>query len=343
MEEQKTNSTNILIIFFLSYSFYTIQVLTQQLFYSYSKQSIFIICLFYLLFPLMVFITCKIINNRILKNKIQNNFLYSIISSIYLLLTTIISVINISNIILIYYYPQSSLIILLIFLSLPLIYTIIKGENNFFSLAFILLMIMIIFKYSYLANPSKFDSYTFYNFFKINKDNILPIIITSSPILLEPLLLLNNQKTFSNKINLKFATIAASIISLIGIYTVLRQLSEFGILLDRIRFPYLESIKNIVAGKFFENIDYYYISSLAISIYIKLGYTFISIKKNFNISKILTIILLISTFILIFFIERSMNLYEYLLTKILFITSSTLIISLLLLPFISKRRKKKHA
>ena len=41
-------------------------------------------------------------------------------------------------------------IILLIIVSLPLIYTLIKGENNFFSLASILLIIYSIFKYAYL-------------------------------------------------------------------------------------------------------------------------------------------------------------------------------------------------
>ena len=174
MEQKKTSSLNYILIFFLSYSFYTLQVLTQLLFNYYSKQSVIIICSFYMLLPVIVYFICSIINKN--KHNIKENFIYSILSNFYLIITCILSLVHIANITLLYYYQQSNIIILLIFLSIPIIYTIIKGENNFLSLASILVIIYIAFKYAYLFNPSSIDTYVFYDIFKIDKNNIFSII-----------------------------------------------------------------------------------------------------------------------------------------------------------------------
>jgi len=343
MEAKKTSSLNFILIFFLSYSFYTIQILTQELFYLYSKQSVPIICAFFILFPLITFIICKMINKNKIKNNTKNNFVFSIFTSIYLILTTIISIINIANIIMIYYYQQTSIIILLIFLVLPIIYIIIKGENNFFSLASVLLIIYIIFKYAYIKNYPSIDIYTFHNILKIDKSNIFTLIMLSLPILIEPIILLNNQKDMSDKINIKLITAISILLSLVGIITILRQTWEFGNLLNIIRFPYLESIKNIIAGKFFENIDYYYLLSLAVSVFTRLGYTITSIKKSFNINKKITLLLLLGILIIIYFLQSNMKFYNDSIDKILLITSLCLLINILLLPILLKRRKTKNA
>jgi len=340
MEEKKTSSLNFLLIFFLSYSFYTFQILTQQLFKSYSKESVLIICILFLLSPIITFFICKIINKNKLKKNTKNHFLFSILTSLYLILTTVISIVNIVNIIILYYYQQTSIIILLIFLTLPLLYTLIKGENNFFSLASILLIIFIFFKYAYLKNSSSIETYVFYNILKINKSNIVSIIILASPILLEPLILLNNQKDMSDKINIKFTVIFSSILSLIGILTILRQTWEFGNLLGIIRFPYLESAKNIVAGKFFENIDYYYLLSLSVSVYTRLGFTVITTKKSFKLNNLATYILLFLILVLIYFMNSSMQFANYATNKILIASSLCLILLLLILPLMLKRGKK---
>lgn len=343
MEEKKTTSLNFILIFFLSYSFYSLQVLTQLLFNYYSKKSIIIICFLYLLLPILIYFICKIINKNRLKHNTKNNFIYSFLSSVYLIFTCAISIVYIANIIILYYYQQTSIIILLIFTMLPIIYTIIKGENNFFSLASILLIIYVLFKYAYLGNPSAIDFYVFYDILKIDQSNILSIILLSLPILFEPLLLLNHQKDMSDKINVKSTVIFSIIISIIGILTVLRQTWEFGGLLNQIRFPYLESIKNIVAGKFFENIDYYYLLSLALSIYTRTCYTLISIKKSFNLKKSITLLILLLILVLVYFLHGSLELSEFATNKILLITSTCLILLTLLLPFMIKRRDNKNA
>ncbi len=343
MQEKKISSLNLMIIFFLSYSFYTIQILTQQLFSNYGKECILIICLAHLLLPLTTYITCKIINKNSLNQNNKNNFLFTIFVSFYLIITSIISIINITNIITLYYYQNTNYILLLTILSLPIIYTLIKGDHILFSLGAILLIIYAIFKYSYLGNTSNIDFYVFSNILKIKNSNLLPIIIYCLPIFLEPLILLNNQKSLNTKINIKMITIFSILISLIGIFTILRQTWEFGNLIDKIRFPYLESIKNIIAGKFFENIDFYYLLSIAVSIYVRLGYTFITIKKSFKLKNIISILLLTSLLTLVFIIQKSMSLYLFSINKILTITSSCLLICLLLLPFMIKRRKNTNA
>ena len=218
-----------------------------------------------------------------------------------------------------------------------------KGENNFFSLASIILIIYILFKYTYIKNSPPIDTYTFHNILKIEKSDIFSLIILSIPILIEPLLLINNQKDMSDKINIKLTTIFSIILSIIGIITVLRQTWEFGNLLDKIRFPYLESIKNIVAGKFFENIDYYYLLSLSVSIFTRLGYTIISIKKSFNLNKKISIMLLLGIIVLVYFLQTNMKFYNNSIDKILLITSVCLIMLLLLLPLMIKRRNKQNA
>lgn len=338
MKENKLTSTNFILIFFLSYSFYSLQVLTQLLFNYYSKQAVIIICSFYLFLPFIILFICKTINN----NKIKNNFIFSFLSSLYLALTCIISIVFILNIIILYYYQQTSIIVLLSFLTIPIIYTLFKNENNFFSLSAILLIIYTIFKYSYLTNFSTIDTYVFYSIFKIEKDNILSIILLSLPILLEPLLLINHQKDMNNKINIKWTIIFSITISLISILTILRQTWEFGNLLDQIRFPYLESIKNIVAGKFFENIDYYYLLSLALSIYTRTAFTLISIKKSFNLKKESTILILFTMLILIYFLKNNLELNEFATNKILLTTSTCLLLLTIIAPFHINRREKQN-
>ena len=338
-ERQSISSLNLFIIFFLSYSFYIVQILTQKLFSSFGKQSIFIICLLQLLFPLTIFIICKIINTPNKKQNSKTKFIYSIISAFYLILTLIITITNITNIVTIYYYQQTNYLILLTIIFTPTLYTIIKNENVFFYLASILLIIYTVFKYAYLSNPSSIDTFIFYNIFDVNKSDILLIIIYSIPIFLEPLLLINNQKTINEKANTKLMVILASIISIVGILTILRQTWEFGELLNKIRFPYLESIKNIVAGKFFENIDFYYLLSISVSLYIRITYTFITIKKSLPLNKLVTIGLLTITLAIVFIIHKNMNLYLFSIDKILIITSSCLIILFLLsIPDFLRRR-----
>ena len=342
MQEKKISSLNLFIIFFLSYSFYVTQVLTQQLFSFYGKQSVIIMCISQLLFPVMVYITCKMLNKNMLNNT-KNNFIFSILSSLYLIITSIISITIATNIIVIYYYQNTSFMLLLLFLSLPIIYNLIKGEHHFFSLGAILLIVYSIFKYSYLANSSSIDLYVFSNIFKINSSNIFPLIIYSLPILLEPLLLLNNQNIIYNKINTKLIVSFSIVIAIIGIVTILRQTWEFGTLLDKIKFPYLESIKNITAGKFFENIDFYYLLSIAVSIYTRTTYSIITIKKSFNLKNSISIAILLSILILVYILQKSMNLYIFSVEKILIITSTCLIICLILFPFLTKRRKNNYA
>lgn len=342
MEKNKITSLNYILMFFLSYSFYSLQVLTQLLFNKYSKQSIVIICSMYVLLPIIIYLICKAINHNKINHNTKNNFTFSVLSSLYLILTCVISIVYISNIIIIYYYQQTSLIILLAFLILPIIYTIFKGSNSFFSLASVLLIIYIIFKYSYLSNYSHIDTYVFHNIFNIAKNDILVIILFSLPILLEPLLLINHQKDISDKINVKWTVLFSTIISLISILTILRQTWEFGSLLSQIRFPYLESIKNIVAGKFFENIDYYYLLSLAMSIYTRTSFTLISIKKSFNLKKSVTLIILLAILILVYFLRNSLQLNEFASNKILLITSTCLILLTFIFPFLIKRRAKQN-
>lgn len=342
MKENKISSINLLIIFFLSYSFYITQILTQQLFHEFNKQCVFIICIFQLLFPVTTYLVCKIINSNKIKENTKNRFAFHIISAIYLLVTVLISILNVTNIIVLYYYQETSYIILLIAITIPLIYTLIKGDHHFFSLSIILLIIYSTFKYSYLTNMSSMDFYVFYNILKIEKSNILLIIIYSAPILLEPLLLLNSKKIIANKINIKATLTFSILISLIGVLTILRQTWEYGELLNQIRFPYLESIKNIIAGKFFENIDFYYLLSLSVSIYIRLGYSFITIKNSLNLNKIITISLIFLLLILVFIVQRSMDLYLFSIDKILIISSTCLLLCFILLP-LSIRRKHKHA
>lgn len=342
MEEKKISSLNYLTIFLISHSFYTIQVLTQHLFYMYSKHSVPIICLFYTLLPLLTFFVCKLINNNKLKINTKNNFIFSFLTSLYLILTSVISITTLTNIILIYYYQQTSIIILLIFLILPIVYTILKGENNFFALSSVLLIIFLLFKYAYLNNSSHIDYYPFYNILNINKSNLTPLIIISLPIVLEPIILINNQKDISSKINIKLITIFSTLLSLVGILTILRQTWEFGDLLNKIRFPYLESVKNLVAGKFFENIDYYYLLSMSVSVYIRLGYTLIAIKKSFKLNTLKTFIVLSLILLLIYVFQSNMAFYNFALKKVLLITSTCLILLLLLIPFIIKRRKKTN-
>lgn len=340
MEKAKISSSNLIIIFFISYGFYTLQILSQRLFNLYSKQALLPICIMYILMPIFTFVICKIINSNKIKNNLKTNFIYSAISSIYLIITLTLSLIYISNLIYIYYYPESLLLVLLIFLVLPMIYTLIKGDHIFYYLASILLIITFIFKYVYTKNSPPIELFTLHNFLKISKENIFSIILLILPLLLEPLLLINNVKDLNNKINIKFVLILSILLSIVSLTTNLRLLFEFGNIINKIRFPYLESIKNIVAGKFFENIDYYYLLSIVFSIYARTGYSIITIKRSFNLNKLKSILLLLFIVVIAFLGQKSMKVYDKVLIPLLITCSICLLIALITLPFMIKRRKK---
>lgn len=339
MEQQKTKSINYILIFFISYSFYIIHFLTQYLFNKFSKQAVLVSCILCALMPLITILICKKINNHY-PSSAKNSFISSFFSSIYLLLSTICILIYIISLINIYYYQQSSFVTIILFLSLPVIYTILKGENILFYLSAFLLLAFIFFKYIYISNTTNLDTYPLFGIININKSNILPIIIISLPIVLEPVLLLNSKSQINNKINIKFITFFSVIISLISILTILRQTVEYGNLLNTIRFPYLESIKNIITGSFLENIDNYYLISATIATYTRLTYTLITIKNNFSLSKMHTLIILFIILLITYISLTNIKIYKTFINEILIITSTSLFILFISSMFLTKRRLK---
>ena len=182
-------------------------------------------------------------------------------------------------------------------------------------------------------------AYPLYNIFKIN--DLWHIIILTIPIILEPLILLANIPYLDNKkkINIKFILVVAILISILAIYTIIRQSMEFGLLIETISFPYFESGKFMSIKSNFDNIDYYYLFLITIALFSRLPMLYFNIKDSFKIKAKGIFILILITLIIHYYIQKKLEFYKEIIIPSLMLCSIILLI-LLIMNVFSKRSQK---
>ena len=335
--EEKYDGTHYVFIYLIGYAFYTYQVLSQLLYSQYSLAVVLPFSIALLFLPLTTFYICKKLNNRVtMKPKVR--FIFNLISILYLIVVNLIALNYVSVMIHNYYYQSVQCYIIAFFVMLPAFYASLKKSKVFYSLAFILTIFFFIFKSIYMLTHKTTDFYPLYNIF--TTDNLLICILLSIPLILEPFILLSNS-TFINiekKINTKLVVAFSCFVSIIGIYTLIRETMEFGLLLNTLSFPYFESFKLFSLQSNFDNFDYYYLLSITITLFARIPLMYFTIKDNVKLNNKYTVAFYILILIAFYFLQMKLDFYINILTPTLIITSCLLIL-LAILGLIFTRRK----
>lgn len=336
--EKKIDATHYLIMYLAGYGFFSYQVYTQLLYSIYGLRLAIPFSIAFLLFPLAVLYVCKKINS---KNTFEHktNFIFNILCILYLIIVSVITLNYASVMIHNYYYQSTKSYVITLFLLFPTIYVVFKNSKIYYSLAFIMFFVFLLFNFLYIINHETTDFYPLYNSLFI--ENPWMISLVAIPIFLEPLILLSNMQHIdkTKKVNTKLIIIVSCLISILAIYTIIRQCMEFGLLIETISFPYFESGKFMSIKSNFDNIDYYYLFLIAIALFSRIPMLYFNIKDNFKIkNKIIWLIFLI-TIIINYYIQKRLEFYRQIILPSLLICTSILIV-LAILSLFTKRRKQ---
>ena len=160
--EKKIDGTHYLIMYLTGYGFFSYQVYTQLLYSYYSLKLVIPFCIAFLIFPLMVLYICKKINNKsYLEHKM--NFVFNVLTIVYLIIVSIIAHNYASVMIHNYYYQSVKTYIITFFLLLPTIYILFKSSKVYYSLAFVIFSVFLLFNFLYIINHETIDFYPLYN------------------------------------------------------------------------------------------------------------------------------------------------------------------------------------
>lgn len=334
--EKKIDGTHYLLMYLTGYGFYSYQVYTQLLYSFHGLRLVIPFIIGFLLFPLLIFYICKKINNKS-SFKHKTNFIYTIITITYLVIISLMTINYASVMIHNYYYQSIKTYIIAFFLLLPMLYMTFKTSKTYYSFAFILFGVFLLFNFFYIINHEVTDLYPLYNTLFIKEP--LQLIILTLPIFIEPVILLSNMSFIDKekKINTKLIVIIASLISILAIYTIIRQAMEFGLLIETVSFPYFESGKFMSIKSNFDNIDYYYLFLITIALFSRVPMLYFNIKDHFKINKKGILILFAITIVAIYYLQKRLEFYRQIIIPAL-ISCSILLVILLIMSMFAKRR-----
>jgi len=333
---KKIDGTHFLIMYLTGYAFYMYQVYSQLL-YSFNGLSLIIpFCIAFLIMPITTFYICKKLNNRSQLEK-KSHFVFTIIMLFYFFIVGIITINYASVMIHNYYYQSVQSYIIAVFLLIPIFYIAFKNSRIYYSLAFLLFVVYLLFKFLYIINHEVTDLYPLFNTLSIN--NPLQVIILALPIAIEPIILFSNVPHIeeTKKINIKLVVSVAVLIGLIGVYTLIRETMEFGLLIEMISFPYFESCKFMSTKSNFENIDYYYLFSITIALFARMPMLLMILKDDFKLKTKGIITVFILAFITFYYLHKRLEFYRTIIIPTLIICSLILMF-LLVMSLFSKRR-----
>lgn len=336
---KQIDATHYIVMYLTGYAFFTYQVYSQILFSKHGLSLIIPFIIAFLLMPIVIFYICKKLSSDH-NFEIKTNFIYTLLTMLYLLVTGIIILNYASVMIHNYYYQSTQSFIIAFFLLIPVFYMTFKGSKVYYSLAFVLFAVYLFYKILYIINHEVSDIYPLYNI--LNIDNPLIIIFLALALTIEPVILLSNGQYLNKnkKINVKLVMSIAILISIFGCYTLIRETMEFGLLIEIMSFPYFESCKFLSIQSNFDNIDYLYLFSITIAMFARLPMLYLMAKDNFNIKSKQIFILFALTMIIFYYIHKRLEFYLTIIGPLLVGCVSILLILFIMSLFYKRRHKE---
>lgn len=335
MNYNKFSSFQILLSLFLV-KFYINHIILSPFFYSlYSKTSILVLCLIYLLQPLELFLVYKLFNNHYKQSKINIIFI-----TIYCFIFASLIIYGLVSFIDSYIYSINNIYLIILGILIPLLFNnkynylnIIRLVPFFFIFTFGMLMF-------FFFTTNDIALFTIYPNIKINNIFFLIILIIniSFPYILFP----NIKDLANNKFKLSNLLLLGFIFSILNILLTLRQGISLGILLTEKSFPLYEVLRFLSITTYSVPLDILFIVFLFFySFYVLTymnSYLYHHIKvNNIYIKHIISFIPFIISFIFI----NNIEIFELIKYDLLTISAFSLVY-LFISTFISFIRRKKH-
>lgn len=262
MKLRSMSFSSIFLLFLLSYVFYTCYLLGQINLNINGKNIIWIYVILTLLIPFCYLYLNKkfeTIRNISLKEFINKKHSKSFnIVKIFLSLYLLISGIFVSFYTIyfesMYFYNKYNVYIIAIILSIPIMVFSNKIIKSTFHLQPLTLILYIMFFYVFLTNQHELKYYTLLsNNFEI--DNVILTILLFVPLLLEPFIILYLCDLSNEKITKKKMILGVILIAFTTSISFLQIGNQFGELLLKLEFPFLQAWKNIYVNEYVENLD----------------------------------------------------------------------------------------
>lgn len=236
MNYKNFSSTQVLFSLFLV-KFYINHIILSPFVYNlYSKTSIIILCIIYLLQPLELLFINKILNRNLINFKSNNLFI-----SIYCFIFSSLIIYGLVSFLDTYIYSVSNIYYLLAGILIPLIFINKFDNSNIIRLTPIFLIITLSMLGFFFFTTNDISLFAIYPNIKVNNIFLLIIFIINITF---PYLLFPYYKDFSNtKFKLSTTILLGLFFSLLNILLTLRQGISLGIFISEKAFPLYEILR----------------------------------------------------------------------------------------------------
>lgn len=350
MEKLSRNSFHYLLFFFLSYYFFLNRVVLTRLYSLYGNKCYYWIILIYTLLPLLIFLSKPLnyVRKRtltLLASKSYNMtllFLIKIMTSVYLIFTSTITLQITSSVLITFYYNTFSHIFLIFSILLVVFYVSRKGLITSNALSIIILFYCLFINIFYIFTGTKIR---FFNLIGIETNFIetLKIIIMLLFFLFEFALLFLVSDNITSKISKKTLFFFIIVFSLFGIYEATVLTGTFGNLLNLIPYPYYESWKIAGIERVAENLGFLPFIYIYFLCFQRLSFsTHIFNKIWANTRKIITLIFLTIIGIFSYLLASNYSMYIDIIDDLFDCSLILIIVVSFLLFFIIKKGRKRE-
>lgn len=335
MNYKKYSSFQILLSLFLV-KFYINHIILSPFFYNlYSKTSIIILCLIYLLQPLELLIIYKLFNNNYKQYK--SNHIFSIF---YCIIFSSLIIYGLVSFIDSYIYSISNIYLIILGIMLPLLFNNKYHYSNIIRLVpffFLFTFGMLIF---FFFTTNDISLFAIFPNIKIN--NILFLIILIINITFPYILFPSIKDLSNNKFKLSTLLILGFLFSILNILLTLRQGVSLGILISEKAFPLYEVLRFLSITTYSIPLDIIFIIFLFFYSFYVLSFINSYIYHIFKINKFLfkNLITLIP-FIISFIFINNLELFELIKYDILTVSAFCLVY-IFISSFLSYIRSKKN-
>ena len=305
-----------LITFNIGYASYNVFILFPLLSNAFGESVRGYLLVFFSFFPVVTCLLIKLLGNRKYRLDLHTNFVFTILTSAYLLITALISWLYIAFILGGNNYVNITFLLLLVLLLVILLRKNLKLQIRVNKYIFLILMGII------LLQSINTDLAIPFNVNFNNIDNPLPVLFLSLPIFLEPLLMIGCRNEFRRRLDIK------KVITVILFFSLLNLLILYFDLSIRFFPTNIIDINNIIHTVFLFMISY-----------IRFSFSFLYIKNNFYLSNRSMVILVITFMGLCTALSLDFQNSNAIISRLLLFTSFSLSLVLVLLIFLFKRKK----
>lgn len=343
MKLRNINFITLFLGFILSYYYYIHFILGQLNMYSFGKSVTWVLVFSTLAIPLTFLILKRSGNNlRILtletfinRFKLNKSFMiFKVLITIYFFISLIFTLFYTISFDTIYFYNDFNIYIIGFALIIPIIIFSKKINKTTFLVVPFLVILLILYFIFYNVNPNPLYLYTL-EWTKLNNyEELIKLIIIILPLYLEPFIFFYLCDLSNKEIKIKHMIFGIIFISIIPAYFYLRCGNEFGVLLTYIEYPFFECWRNIKLNEYIENADYLNTIIWVLLAVYRIMFSCMFINKIWNKkTRLIPIIISILSLMIALIFELDLFVYKEYQMTLLFISSSSLLISFFITIF----------